>query len=89
LQVAALSVVQRTRTAFVGQLLCFTAPFSLVLSSAGHRAQPDTPALGLQLPVTVAKQVGTLSHSGMAVLQGLLCLLANSNFVYAAKTTSW
>lgn len=73
-------------------LPCHSFFFSLALhhlNSAGHRAQPDTPALGLQLPVTVAKELGILSHSGMAVPQGLLCLLANSNFAYAAKTTSW
>lgn len=92
LQVAALSVMKGTGAAFVRQLLYLATPFSLALhhlNSAGHRAQPDTPALGLQLPVTVAKELGILSHSGMAVPQGLLCLLANSNFAYAAKTTSW
>lgn len=91
-QVAALSVAQRTRTAFVGQLLYLATPFSSALhhlSSAGHRAQPDSPALGLQLPVTVAQELGILSHSRMAVPQGLLCLLlASSNFAYAAKTAS-
>lgn len=73
LQVAALSTAQRTRTAFVEQLLYLSAPFSLALhnlSSAGHRAQPDTPALGLQLTVTMAKELGILSHSGMAAPQG-------------------
>lgn len=92
LQVAALSTLQRTMTAFVGQLLYLSTSFSLALhhlSSAGHRAQPDTSAPGLQSPVTVAKELGILSHSGTAVPQGLLCLLANSNFAYAAKRTSW
>lgn len=92
LQVPALWPVQRARSAFVWQLLYPTTPFSLALhhlSSAGHRAQPGTLALGLQLPVTEAKELSTLSHSRMAVLQGLLCLPANSNFAYAAKRTSW
>lgn len=92
LQVPALWAVQRARAAFAWQLLYPTTPFSLALhhlSSAGHKAQPDTPALGLQLPVTEAKELSTSSHSGMAVPQGLLCLPANSNFAYAAKRTSW
>lgn len=49
LQVPALWPVQRARSAFVWQLLYPTTPFSLALhhlSSAGHRAQPGTLALG-------------------------------------------
>lgn len=92
LQVTALSVARRARTARLGQLLYLAMPFSLALhhlSSAGHRAQPGTPALGLQLPVTVAKELGILSHPGTAVPQGLLCLRASSKLAYAAKTTGW
>lgn len=67
LEAAALLAVQRI--AFVGQQLYFTSSLALHhLSSAGHSAHPDTPALGLRLPVTVAKELSILSHSQRTAL---------------------
>lgn len=67
LQVPALWAVPESRSSICMAAFVCSTSLSLALhhlSSARHKAQPDTPALGLQLPVTGAKELSTSSHSG-------------------------